>query len=154
MKFAMSVRVSLVHQQIVLQDLPGEWSQHRHGETDPTVLPDAVGIFIQVPLQVGHGPVGQLAGSRPFDDVGKVVGLKDREREIDALFFADHDGLQLRFAAGCGVADGKRETFDADSVEVVYVELFHGRFWGVDLFAIKAVRGQGRTRGRFGSAHG
>jgi hypothetical protein len=82
------------------------------------------------------------------------VGLDDREREIDAFFFTDHDGLQLRFAPGGGVADGKRETFNADSEELVYVELFHDRPVGVDFFAVKAARDQGRTRGRFGSAHG
>jgi len=147
------VRIGLVRQQVVLKDPSSEIPQQGHRKTDPTVFPDAVGIFVQIPLQVCHGPGGQLAGGRPFDDVGKIVRPDDCEGEVDIFFFADHHGLQLRFAPGGCVAYGKREVFDADSEELVYVELFYDRPLRVDLFAVKAARGQGQAKGCFGSAH-
>ena len=50
-------RICLIRQEITIEDLPSERTQHISGEADPAVFPDIVRIFVKVLFQRGHRPV-------------------------------------------------------------------------------------------------
>jgi len=86
-----------------------QWLQSVERETDPAVLPDAVDVFFQEPLEAAHGATGRVAGRNTPLDVRVVVRLFDCARESHVLTPAHNGGPQFSLRAdGCVVSDEER----------------------------------------------
>ena len=100
----------------------GVGAKERNRETDPGILPDPLGVVVEIAFEIGEDLAGVVPGHGSPQGIGEVVGGEDGPGQIDLLLASAHRHLQFALRAGRGVAGCEGQSLGAAGLDPQQVE--------------------------------